>query len=77
VVKRRTALLPWCEEDLMALLLGDYVREVDAMSITAEESSVPEEQCIVAQKLASATLAMEVAMESVKDTILLEIGKRP
>jgi hypothetical protein len=61
----------------MALLLGDYVREVDAMSITTEEPSVLEKQCIAAQQLASAALAMEVAMGSVKDTILVEFRKRP
>jgi hypothetical protein len=76
-MKGRTGLLPWCEVKLMALLLGDYVREGDAVPITVKPSLVLEEQCIAAQKLASAALAMDVAMESVKDTISLEFGKRP
>lgn len=61
----------------MALLLGEYVRERDAAPVMVKPSLVLEEQCIAAQKLASAALAMDVAMESVKDTIPLEFRKRP
>jgi hypothetical protein len=61
----------------MALLLGNYVREVDEAPVTEKPSLALEEQCIVAEKLAGAAPAKEVAMDSVKDTILLEYEKRP